>query len=330
MAVRGGLELLVAGVVWMSACHRGPVQAPVVAAAEPAPAAPAAPVPADTSPKPPDEAALQAAIARDLGDARAWEGLAWAYYQRSAEEPGYGLLAGQVVAQGLAALARSGRTSADLVVTRGLLALAEGRPDAARRDLEAALVLAPHHKRALLTVGQLALATRDHARARRALELLADLRSGRTDPEVWLALGAAEWGLKDTAAAEAAYQQATLLAPEDPRPHYNLGLLYFRRGELDDVEFAVRGRLQHLAETHVREFLRLAADDPRYATARGLAEAQLAALSGGGCEIGKVRRLDREFAAEEEARRLAEEPERQRARELEQATLAEDAAAPVR
>lgn len=315
---------LVAGV--LTGCHAPPVQVPAQPVAAPTePPVAEEPVPKDTSPAPRDERALQEAIARDLGDARAWEGLAWLYYLRSADEPGYALLAGQVVAQGLATLARRGTTSADLQVTRGLLALAAGRPDAARRDVEAALVLAPHHPRALLLVGQLALTTHDYARAWQALELLAALRSGRGEPEVWLALGVAERGLGRLEAARAAYDRAIQLAPADPRPRFNLGLLYVALSARVELDMMQQERFMRSAERHLQGFLDLAGDDPRYARERAQAER----LLGRGAPVV---RGDPELLAREarllDAQRIADELDRRRLLEREQEALAAEAAAP--
>ena len=326
--VRGILRVIAAGALGAAACRGGPVQAPAraIAAAEPAPAAPS-PVPADTSPPVRGEQELQAAIGRDLGDARAWEELAWLYYQRSASEPGHEILAKQVVAQGLAALARSKRTSADLLVTRGLLALADGRLDGARRDFEAALQLAPHHPRALMMVGQLALETREYPRAWQAFDRLRDLRSGRRNPEVWLALGVAERGIGRHAAAEAAYQQAAALAPADPRPAFNLGLLYVARAARGDDMIAVE-RDQRVAREHLQRFLAQAEGDPRFVHERAAAEQLIRELTprNDGCCRRISKELEAKAAEMAEARRISEEPERRRVLELERQVLEREAA----
>jgi Flp pilus assembly protein TadD len=326
-AVRGAVRVIGLVVLGAAACRGGPVQAPAraIAAADPAPAA--APVPADTSPPARGEQELQAAIGRDLGDARAWEELAWLYYQRSASEPGHEILAKQVVAQGLAALARSKRTSADLLVTRGLLALADGRLDGARRDFEAALLLAPHHPRALMMVGQLALETREYPRAWQAFDRLRDLRSGRRNPEVWLALGVAERGIGRYDAAEAAYRQAAALAPADPRPAFNNGLLYVARAARDDDMVAVE-KYQRVAREHLQGFLAQAQGDPRFTSQRAVAEQLIRELTprNDGCCRRISKELEARAAELAEERRISEEPERQRVMELERQAMEAEAA----
>lgn len=326
--VRGVLRVIGLVGLGAAACRGGPVQAPAqaIAATDPAPAA-ASPVPADTSPPVRGEQELQAAIGRDLGDAGAWEELAWLYYQRSASEPGHEILAKQVVAQGLAALARSKRTSADLLVTRGLLALADGRLDGARRDFEAALQLAPHHPRALMMVGQLALETREYPRAWQVFDRLRDLRSGRRNPEVWLALGVAERGVGRHEAAEVAFLQAAALAPGDPRPAFNIGLLYVARAAREDDIVAVE-RYQRVAREHLRGFLAQAQGDPRFVRERAAAETLIRELTprSDGCCRRISKELEAKAAEMAEARRISEEPERRRVLELERQVLAQEAA----
>lgn len=323
-AMRPGL--LIAGVVGVLGCRAAAPKAPEAApAGEPTVAAAGAPVPEDTTPPPRGEQELQEAIARDVGDARAWEGLAWLYYQRSADEPGYAILARQVITQGLVSLGRSGRTSADLQVTRGFLELADGKPDAARRDLEAALVLAPHHPRALRLVGQLALTTYDYARARQVFDLLSDLRSGRTDPEVWLALGVAERGLQQLEAAEAAYKQAAALAPADPRVRWNLGLLYIAFGIRDGVNVEDSDRFAAAAEGELRRFLEMTAEDPRFARQRAEADTFIRTRQKKP-KAAPQQGLAEFVASPTEAVRIAMEAEDQRLLRLEREALAaEDA-----
>lgn len=176
-------------------------------------------------------------------------------------------------------------------------------------------------------VGQLALETREYPRAWQAFDRLRDLRSGRRNPEVWLALGVAERGIARYEAAEAAYRQAAALAPADPRPAFNIGLLYVARAARGDDMVAVE-KHQRVAREHLREFLALAQGDPRYAGQRAAAEKLIGELTprNDGCCRRISKELEARAAEMAEARRISEEPERRRVLELERQVLEREAA----
>ncbi len=235
----------------------GPVAAPVAVAA--APAEPVRPVAAA-----PTEAELQEALARDVRDARAHEALARMYYERSLSQSSYAILARQVVAQGLAVLERDGRTSASLLTTRGLLELADGRPDRALQDFAAAVAIDPGDLRAQEALGGVAMKVRDYARARAAYAAIVAAR-GDDDLAAMAALGAAEVGLGDFDAAEAAFRRAAARAPGDPWAHYRLALALRLRLVRD-------GGNEEAFDREIRKAWELAGEDPRYAEVRRLAE----------------------------------------------------------
>lgn len=219
----------------------------------------------------PGEEELQAALARDVRDASAYEGLARLYYDRSLSQKSYAILARQVIAQGLAVLSREGRTSADLLATRGLLALAEGRVDRALEDLAAAVAIAPGHLRAQAALGAAALKLRDYARARAAFAAIVEAPGGAEDFTAWFQLGASEQGLAHFDIAGRAYRRAAELAPADPRPHYALALLETRRAMVTDTD-----RDEDATYTSFLRARDLAGDDPRFAELRALAETGMA------------------------------------------------------
>lgn len=204
------------------------------------------------------EAELQEALARDVHDAGAWEELARLHLARSRERPAARLLAERVVAEGLAALARRHVHSVDLLLTRAQLALDAGAPLRAREALEAAVAIDPGSAPALRQLGRLCLDMHAFGRAREVLTALSEQAQGRGDPEVWLALGAAERGVGNFSAAEDHYKKAVELAPGDPRAFYNLGVLYYRRGLLRRTDVKERQREWLVAKNHFRRFIALA------------------------------------------------------------------------
>jgi tetratricopeptide (TPR) repeat protein len=216
------------------------------------------PAPSPTH-RPPTETELQAALARDIGDVRAYEELARLYYERSLTQPSYALLARLVLAQGFAALARTGATSSDLLTTRGLLALEVGRTDRAMTDFVAAVAVDDRDLRAQAALAATALKIRDFERAQPAFAFVVTSAQGQRDPTAWIGLAMAEQGRGQFSAAEQALRRAAELSPADPRPHFYLGLLAahrFRRGD---------AREQTGSAPHFARARELAGSDARYA-----------------------------------------------------------------
>lgn len=252
-----------------AACHRAETpRSPEPAAAPAVSVRSARPTESTTRPtRPPDEADWQAALARDVRDASAYEGLAQLYFERSLSQRTHVILARQVIAQGLAVLAREGRTSADLLTTRGLLAMMEGRVDRGIEDLAAAVAIDPGHLRAQVALGAAALRLRDFSRAEAAYRAVVEAPGGDADAIAWLALGAAEQGQGRVDAAERTFRRAVELAPADPRPHYALA-------RLATVKAAITGTERDEDATYAsfRRARDLAGEDPRFAELRALAE----------------------------------------------------------
>lgn len=264
---------IVATACWLIAAGCRQVDPPRAPGPVAPPAAPTTIAKATVTPPPPPlrEDELQAALARDLRDASAYEGLARLYFERSLDQRSYAILARQVIAQGLAVLARDGRTSADLLATRGLITLSEGRVDRALEDLAAAVAIDPAHPRALAALGAAALTLRDFSRAQAAFAAIVATPAGAHDFAAWFHLGASEQGLEHFDAAERAYRRAAEVAPADPRPHYALAQLFTRRAARSDTE-----RDEEATHASFRRARDLAGDDPRFAELRALAEEGIA------------------------------------------------------
>lgn len=319
-------------VIVLAAC--GPPPAPPKTP-EPVAVAPAVVVPAVpkdmTAPRERTEAELQGALERDVFDADAWEELARLHYRSSEQRPGARILAREVVAQGLATLARRGRESADLLATRGLLALAAGRREAAREDLAAAVRLDPRSRRALWPLAMLALGARDFVAARAALAAISEQRIGRDNPDVWLALGVAERGLGRFREAEGAYHRAIELAPTDPRPWFNLGVLYDHLRLQPDVDLEQAERLGAVARSHFNKFLELTRESNASSGHRDFARNFIAGYDQNFRSFGHPRLELRKMAKEmEELQKRQQWEERLRLLELERRSLAEEAAEQAR
>ncbi|MCA9692991.1 MAG: hypothetical protein KC636_25570, partial [Myxococcales bacterium] len=228
------------------------------------------------------ERGLQRVLVLALTYAPAYEQLARLYLDRARTEPSYRLLAERVVGQGVGALSRVGVESAGLREVEGLVALARGDPRGALAAFEAALRVDEGRASAHLHVAYLALGFRDYDLAARHLQAAMKDRAMRRDADVWLAFGVARRGLDDLAGARAAYQRAAALAPADPRPWYNLGLLEQWRASQLDAGGALFESALRAADRSFEEFVALAGARPEYAQAVDRARARQADITGRG------------------------------------------------
>ena len=114
-----------------------------------------------------------------------------------------------------------GLTPGDAVIRRNLVtlrtvlghrALARGAVEAARREYQAALDLAPDEPAALLGLGDVELRRREAGAALEAYRRALAVQPGEAD--TYLRLGEAQYQLGDLAAAEAAWEQGLRLSPE--------------------------------------------------------------------------------------------------------------------
>jgi tetratricopeptide (TPR) repeat protein len=208
------------------------------------------------------ERMVQSVLARDSDNLLAYENLARLYYERGRiEEPSYRLLAELVVTQGQRVVERSARASAELDNLRGLLSLLADDPARAIRAFQRAVEIDPEHVDAHRNLALVAIRFRDFDRAQRSLERVLAQPEAQADVEVWLALGVTRRGLGDLDAAAAAYRRAIEIAPEDPRPWFNLGVLAqdHRVGLADETQEWIE--LTDEAVAHFRVFVSKAGDD---------------------------------------------------------------------
>lgn len=298
-------------------------------AAAPSPEA-AAPIEAAAEEAPPGEPSFaererahHQALAVDARDRGAFEGLARLYYDRGmAGESGYLGLAERVIDQGERALAEVAQVSAELAMIRGQIELARARPDRAHAAFSAALRVEPTHALAALQLARIELGFRDSYAALVHLEVAA--QEPTLALEAKLSEGVARFIQADFAGARAAFGQAHALAPTDPRPFYNLGLVEAYQLEVtvpwDDV-----GQVR-LAIAPYERFLTLATDHPELAAEVAEARARVAELREHIVLCEAVKRWRWQERRDQEARvRQYEAAERERLLELER--KAEEAAA---
>lgn len=120
---------------------------------------------------------------------------------------------------------------ADIGWTRYLL----GEGYAAKKRLERAVELDPTYLPALTALARVRFDDRDYAAMVGLLEKASELDA--ESPSIWMDLGVAYRGLGRGEDAKKAFTRARELAPRDPNPLFNLGVLY--ADELKDYDLAI-------------------------------------------------------------------------------------------
>jgi tetratricopeptide (TPR) repeat protein len=144
--------------------------------------------------------------------------------------------------------------------------------------------------------------------------------------EVWLALGVAQRGLKKFKDAEASYNKAKGLSANDPRPWFNLGVLYQDHlSTQDGVDPMKEGeKLFNVAKGHYNKFISTAGGNKAYATRVLEAKDRIATIDQTSSSTDQ-RELEKKAAEMAKVAAQQEAEERKRLLELEkQAMEAED------
>ncbi|MCB9706465.1 MAG: hypothetical protein H6711_31755 [Myxococcales bacterium] len=331
LALLGSLLLMMG----CRASSGGPTRAPEAASAAGA-AAPTRPSATEAEVAPPRgpwgfaavERAYHEALTRDARSRGAFEGLARLYYERGmAGSRGYLDLAERVIAQGERALAEVGERSAELAHVQGLVWLARERPDFAGESLRRALAIDPAHARAALNLARLEILWRDPAAALRHLAIAG--RDPALELEVRLSEGVAHLIAGEAKSAIAALERAQALAPDDPRPPYNLGVVMIALVTLSEDVESMREH-NRLARAHLERFERLARLHPELADELLQAQdhiVELDEIMQGECKSHITPDIRERARALEEIQREQEAEQRARLLELERlAAEAEEAA----
>jgi tetratricopeptide (TPR) repeat protein len=281
------------------------------------------------------EKQLQIVLGVDSSNATAYENLARLYYDRGRlVDTSYLLLAHLVVSQALRVLEQEGKQSADLHNLRGLLLMEEHDPIEALRAFERAVKVEPSHADANLNLALVALRFRAFARAEETLAVALHPKRGVVHGkkvEAHLAMAVAKRGLGKLEAAETHCNKAAALDPDDPRPWYNLGLLYQEHlSARDDVDGPALERLYERAQEHYRKFLSVAGKNRAHAREVQDAKDRIVIIDDYFQGLAQQRVLEarvRKLEAEAQAAELAD---RQRRLDLERRALEQQRQAQTR
>lgn len=173
------------------------------------------------------ESQLQNVLAVDSDNRVAFENLARLYYDRGRlVDRAYLLVADLVVSQGLMITERKHESSADLYVIRGLILMERQADVRALRAFDKAVEIDPDHGDAHMNIAMIALRFRDFAQAAKSLDVARTDPRYKRDIDTYLGLGVAHRGLRDYRRAQKELEAAQEIDDRDPRPLYNLGVLY--------------------------------------------------------------------------------------------------------
>jgi len=271
------------------------------------------------------ERELQTVLAVDSSNRLAYENLARLYYDRGRlKDKSYLLLAGLVVDQAMRVLKEEQVESSDLFNIQGLLFMERDNQVDALKAFKKAAELEPNHADANMNIAMISIRFRDYAQAEASLKIA--LKDGRQKKniETYLGLGVAQRGLRKYKDAEASFKQAIEVAGGDPRPLYNLGILYHEHvaatGEFSKTPYET-------AKSYFDKFQGKAGGAAEYKTAVADAKSRMQNIDQLFKDIEEMKKLEAEAKKLEEEAKRQEEEERKRLLDLEAKAKAAAAAA---
>lgn len=170
---------------------------------------------------------LQSVLAVDSANRLAYENLARLYYDRGRlKDKSYLLLADLVVTQAIRVLKDDNKESADLNNIKGLLFMQNDNQVDALKAFKKAAELEPNHADANMNIAMISIRFRDYQQAEKSIIVALKNKRQKKNIETYIGLGVAQRGLRKYAEAEKSFKKAASVNAKDPRPLYNLGILY--------------------------------------------------------------------------------------------------------
>lgn len=262
---------------------------------------------------------LQNVLAVDSSNRMAYENLARLYYDRGRlKDPSYLVLCRLVIAQATRLLTEAQEKSAELANLSGLLYMSEDNQVDALRMFKEAVRIEPNNPDANLNIAFISIRFRDFATAEKSLEIAMKHRSQKRNVEAYLAMGVATRGLRKFKEAEKFFNQAAKMAGSDPRPHYNLGILYQDHlvGE-EGVDVKKMESLFNVAKDHYKKGISDAGSSKRWNGVKEAAKLRVYNIDEAIESFRIAEKLAKEAKQLEEEAKKAAEAERKRLLELE-------------
>ena len=273
------------------------------------------------------ERQIQNVLAVDTSNQGAYENLARLYYDRGRlADRSYLLLANLVVTQAISVLKESGKESADLYNLAGLLRMQEDDQIEALKAFKRATKADAKHTDANLNIAFISIRFRDYATAESALDIALKDPAQAKNLEAVLAMGVTKRGLKKFDEAQKFYTQASKLAPKDPRPYYNLGILQHEhvsgtKESVDDQKAVFK-----VAKGHYKKFVDLAGGGKKWSALLDDAKGRMLIIDDAMIAFDKAEEMAAKAKELEALEKKQAEEERARLLKLEQDALAAEEA----
>lgn len=259
---------------------------------------------------------LQSVLAVDSGNRAAYENLARLYYDRGRlKDKSYLLLANLVVDQAYRVLKERDIESADLHNIRGLLHMERDNQVDALREFKRAAELEPNHADANMNIAMISIRFRDYGQAEKSLGIALKDKRQKKNIETYLGLGVAQRGLRKYKEAEESFAKANKLNDSDPRPLYNLGILYQEHIAASQENFSKAP--YEKAKEYFSKFASKAGGKAEYKDAVADAKTRVENIDQLFKDIEEMKKLEAEAKRLEELQKKQEEEERKRLLELE-------------
>jgi tetratricopeptide (TPR) repeat protein len=263
------------------------------------------------------EKLLQKVLAVDSGNQLAYENLARLYYDRGRlKDKSYLLLAGLVIKQASEVLKKDSIESADLYNLSGLLLMERDDQVGALRAFKKAAEVNPKHADAHMNMALIAINFRDYKTAEESLSIAVKDSRQKGNVEAYIGLGVAQRGLRKYKEAETSFKKAMDMAKSDPRPLYNLGILYHehigatQEGEFDKAPY-------NTAKEYYNKFVAKAGGQAPYQKQVDDSKARIKAIDQLFTDIEEMKKLEAEQAKLAELEKKQQEEEKKRLLDLE-------------
>jgi Tfp pilus assembly protein PilF len=274
------------------------------------------------------EKMLRNVLAVDSSNKLGYENLARLYYDRGRlKDSSYLILAQLVYTQGTRVLKEQGEKSAALENIRGLLYMEEDNQVDALRQFKAAVAIEPDNTDANLNIAFISIRFRAFDVAEKALAVAMKDPAQKRNPEAYIAMGVAKRGMKQYAEAEKFLNEAAKLDSKDPRPAFNLGVLYndHKVGE-EGIDLPKTEKYWGIAKGHYGRAISTAGGNSQWKQLVEDAKLRTYSIDEGIKSFREAEKLAKQAAELEAAAKKAEEEERKRLLELEAKAAGADSA----
>lgn len=258
---------------------------------------------------------LQNVLAIDSNNRLAYENLARLYYDRGRlVDKSYLLLADLVVTQAMDVLKKEEVESADLYNIKGLLFMQRDNQVDALKAFKKAVELEPQHADANMNVAMISLRFRDYKQAEESLKIALKDNRQQKNIETYIGMGVAQRGLRKYDDAEQSFKQAMKVHAGDPRPLYNLGILYHEHIAPASEDIYEQYKV---AKQYFKDFASKAGGKGDLSDAVQDAKSRIASIDEAFKIRDEMKKLEEEVKRLEEQQKRQEEEERKRLLELE-------------